>query len=152
MSGNKHNISFPNVAPTASSFWASSSDYCLVALDLGWVGCPLVQDAGIQSHFAIRRWWRGRWGGYGHCGTRQERSTLQLDAQGLGWLFAKLLLQHPNQRQQTAWRARHVMSASCDVTQGVDDTWTTCPTFLRGIWTLSRNAGFRCWSWLSAHV
>jgi len=26
------------------------------------------------------------------CGTRQERSTLQLNAPGLGWLFAELLL------------------------------------------------------------
>ena len=44
------------------------------------------------------------------------------------------------------------MSASCEVTQGVGDTWPTCPTLLRGIWDRSRRAGFRCWSWLSAHV
>jgi len=73
----------------------------------GLEGCPMVQDAGIQSQFARRRCWRGRWSGYKHCGTKQERSTLQLNAPGLGWLFATLLLQHPNRNQQTAsgvWR------------------------------------------------
>jgi len=44
------------------------------------------------------------------------------------------------------------MSASCEVTQGVGGTWVTCPTLLRGIWDRGRRAGFRCWSWLSAHV
>ena len=61
----------------------------------GLEGCPLVLDAGIQSQFARRRWWRGRWGGYEHCGTKQERITLHLNVPGLGWLFAELLLQHP---------------------------------------------------------
>jgi len=37
-----------------------------------------------------------------------------------------------------------VMSASCEVTQGVGDTWASCPTLLRGIWARSRRAGFRC--------
>jgi len=31
------------------------------------------------------------------------------------------------------------MSASCEVTQGVGDTWATCPTLLRGIWARSRS-------------
>jgi len=44
------------------------------------------------------------------------------------------------------------VSASCEVTRGVGDTWATCPRLLRGIWARSRSAGFRCWSWLSAHV
>ena len=40
--------------------------------------------------------------------------------------------------------------ASCEVTQGVGDTWATCTPLLRGIWGRSRKAGF-CF-WLSAHV
>ena len=71
-------------------------------------GCPLVQDAGIQSQFARRRWWRGRWGGCEHCGTKQECLTLRSNAPGLRWLFAALLLQHPNRSQQTASTARCV--------------------------------------------
>jgi len=35
----------------------------------------------------------------GMSGTRQERSTLLLNGPGLGWLFAELLLQDPNQSQ-----------------------------------------------------
>jgi len=35
----------------------------------------------------------------GMSGTRQERSTLLLNGSGLGWLFAELLLQDPNQSQ-----------------------------------------------------
>ena len=31
---------------------------------------------GIQSQFVRRGWWQGQWGGYEHCGTRQERSTV----------------------------------------------------------------------------
>jgi len=108
----------------------------------GLEGCPLVLDAGIQSRFARRRWWRGRWGGYEHCGTRQTRSTLRFNASWLGWLFAELLLQHPNRSQQAASGARRMMSASCEVTQGVGDTWAACPTLLRGIWARSRSAGF----------
>jgi len=94
----------------------------------------------------------GLWGGCERCGTRQERSTLQLNAPGLKWLFAMLLLQHPNRSQQVVSRVWHVMSAFCKVTQGVGDTWTTCPTLLRGIWSGSRNAGFRCWDWQWSNV
>ena len=36
------------------------------------------------------------------------------------------------------------MSSSCEVTKGVNDTWATCPTLLRGIWARRRRAGFRC--------
>jgi len=54
------------------------------------------------------------------AGTKLERSTLQMNAPGLGWLFAMLLLQHPS--QQAASGARRVMLASCEVTQGVGDT------------------------------
>ena len=64
------------------------------------------------------------------------------------WLFAQLLLQHPNRSQQAASGALHVMSTSCEVTQGVGDAWATCPTLLRGIWAQSRRAGFRCCIWL----
>ena len=52
-------------------------------------------------------------GGYEHCGTRQA---------GWLWLLAELLLQHPNRSQQATSGARHVMSVSCEVTQGVGDT------------------------------
>jgi len=38
------------------------------------------------------------------------------------WLFATLLLQHPNQSQQAASRVLRVMSAFCEATQGVGDT------------------------------
>jgi len=65
--------------------------------------------------------------------------------------FAMLLLQRPNRSQQAASGVRRVMSASCEVTQGVSDTWATCPTLLRGIWARTRRAGFRL-SWLSAHA
>jgi len=55
-------------------------------------------------------------------GTRQERSTLRLNAPGLGWLFVTLLLKHSNWSQQAASRVRRVMQASCEVTQGVGNT------------------------------
>jgi len=114
----------------------------------GLEGCPLVLDAGIQSRFARHRWWQGQWGGYEHCGTRQERSTLQLNSPGIGWLFATLLLQHLNRSLQATSGAQCVMLASCEVTQGVGDTWATCPTLLQGIWARSRRAGFSCCIWL----
>ena len=102
----------------------------------GWmparIGRLSAGDAGIQPQFERRRWWQGRWGGYEHCGTRHARRTLRLNGPGLGWLFAELLLQHPNRSQQAASVAQRVMSAPCEVTQGVGDTWATCPTLLRG--------------------
>ena len=64
----------------------------------------------------------GRSGGYEHCGTKQANSSLRLNAPRLGWLFAELLLQYPSQSQQAASGARRMMSASCEVTQGVGDT------------------------------
>jgi len=67
----------------------------------------------------------GRSGGYEHCGTKQANSSLRLNAPRLGWLFAELLLQYPSQSQQAASGARRMMSASCEVTQGVGDTWAT---------------------------
>ena len=45
----------------------------------------------------------------------------------LSRLFATLLLQHPSQDEQAASRVRHVMSSFCEVTEGVGDTWATCP-------------------------
>ena len=116
----------------------------------GLEGCQLVWDAGIQSQFARYHWWWGRQDGT--CGTRQECSTLQLNAPGLGWPFATLLLKHPNWSQQATSGGRCVMSASCKVTQAVSDTWATCPTLFRGIWAQSKRAVFRYWSWLSAHA
>ena len=114
---------------------------------LRWLeGCPLVWDAGIQSQFARRRWWRGRWGGYEHCGTKPERSVLRLNGPGIAWLFAELLLKHPSWSQQAASTARRVMSALCEVAQSVGATWATHPTLLRGIWARSRRAWYRCWS------
>ena len=86
--------------------------------------------------------WGDRWGGYEHCGTKQERSTLQSNGPGLRLLFTELLLQHPNRSQQAASGARRVMSASCKVTQGVGNTWATCPTLLRGIWFGAEGQGF----------
>jgi len=80
-------------------------------------------------------------GGFEHYGTRKKRSTLLLNGPGLEWLFAALLLQHPSPSQQAASRVRRVMSAFCEVTQAVGDTWTTCPTLLRGFWARSKAQG-----------
>jgi len=49
-------------------------------------------------------------------------NTLQSNEPGLGRLFATLLLQRPNRSQQAASGVRHVMLASCEVTQGVGGT------------------------------
>jgi len=76
-----------------------------------------------------------------HCSTRQECSTLLLDGPRLRWLFATLLAQDPSPGQLGASSLRRVMSAFF-VTQGVGDTWATCPTLFRGIWTWSKMAGF----------
>jgi len=92
--------------------------------------------------FVRRRWWRGRWGGCQHCGTRQECSALRLNARGLGTLFVKLLLQHPNRSQQAASGVRCVLSGACEVTHVVGDAWATCPNLFRVIWARSRRAGF----------
>jgi len=133
-------------------------------LEIVWLHSDEAQQAGclrglegcvrLRHPVTIRKalLMTGQWGGYEHCSTTQERSTLHLNGPGLGWLFATLLLQHPNRSQQAASGVRRVMLASCKVTQGVGGTWATCPTLLRGIWTRSRRAGFRCWSWLSAHA
>jgi len=40
---------------------------------------------------------------------------LWLNARGLGWLFAELLLHHPNWSQKATSGARRMMSASCQV-------------------------------------
>jgi len=74
----------------------------------------LSAGAGRRHPVTIRR--------YEHCGTRQERCILQLNAPGQRWLFATLLLQNPNRSQQAASRARRVMSAYREMTQGVGDT------------------------------
>ena len=58
------------------------------------------------------------------------RSTLRLNGPGLGWLSAELSLQHPKRIKQAASGARRMMSASCEVTQGVGDEWATGPTLL----------------------
>jgi len=94
----------------------------------GWMPARigrLSTGLGRRHPVAIRKesLMAGRWGGYEQCGTRQVRSTLRLNAPGQEWLFAALLLQQPNRNQQ----ARRVMSVSCEVTQGVVDTWATCP-------------------------
>ena len=75
----------------------------------------------------------GRWGGYEYCSTKQARSTLRLSAPGLGWLFTEFLLQHPSRSQQGDSGEQRMWSAFCEVTQGVGDTWATCPKLLRGI-------------------
>ena len=69
-----------------------------------------------------------------------------------GWLFAVLLLQHPSQSQQAASGVRRVMSSFCEGTRGVDDTWATCPTLLRGFRFRSRRAGFPWQRRLLDHV
>jgi len=49
-------------------------------------------------------------------------NTLKPNAPGPVRPLAELLLQHPNRRQKAASGARRVMSASCEVTQGVGVT------------------------------
>jgi len=75
------------------------------------------------------------------------------------WTRAKFAVRsvmprHPSPNQQAASIVRRVMSAFCELTRGVkiDDAWASCPMLLRGIWAWSRSAGFRRWSWFSAHV
>ena len=75
---------------------------------------------------SIRRVWALRL--QAGAAPKQERSTLQLNGQGPGCLFATLLLQRPSRSQQAASRVRRGMLASCGVTQGVGGTWATCPT------------------------
>ena len=58
----------------------------------------------------------GWWGGYEHCGTRQVHITPWLKVPGLGWLFAELLLQHPNQSEQAASGVWRMILTSCKVT------------------------------------
>ena len=86
-----------------------------------------------------------------HCGTKQEGSILQLNTPGLGWLFATLLLQHPNQNHKTARSAtRNVSFLRSDsrCRWYVNDLSNVTPRCL----PRSRRAGFRCWCWLSVHA
>jgi len=67
-------------------------------------------------------------GGINEAGVRTaapDRSalyTVRLYVPGLCWMFATMLLQHPNGSQQGASRRRRVMSDSCEVTEDVGDT------------------------------
>jgi len=113
------------------------------------VGCrhPVTIRKGSLAAGSIRRLWD-----CDHCSTRQVRSTLRLNGPVVRWLFATLLLQHPSQSQQAASRVQRMMSAFCEVTQGVGSTWVCCPTLLWGIWARSKRAGFHCCDWFLAHV
>jgi len=67
-----------------------------------------------------------------------ECSTLCLNVPQLWWLFTKLLPQHPSQSQQVATGARHVLSASCEVTrQYVSDLFNVTAKYL-GLWQKGR--------------
>jgi len=93
----------------------------------GWMPAKiwrLTTGAGCRHPVTIHKasLMAGSMGWYEQCGTRQERSTLRLNAPGLGWLIPTLLLQHPKQIQQAASGVRHVISASCEVAPGVGDT------------------------------
>jgi len=86
-----------------------------------------------------------------HWGTKQERSILQLNAPGLRWLFATLMLQHPNQSQQAARSATRDVSflrSDSRCRRYVSDLSNVTPRYL----PRSRRAGFRCWCWLSVHA
>ena len=57
------------------------------------------------------------------------------------WTRARLAVRNvvaPAPHQAASIRVRRVMSASCEVTQGVGDTWATCPTLLQGILAWNR--------------
>jgi len=47
-------------------------------------------------------------GGHEDCGPRQKRSTVRLNVLGLGWLFATLLLQHPNRIFELIWKSTFI--------------------------------------------
>jgi len=72
----------------------------------------------------------------------------ELQSPPIGNFLATVLLQHPNRSQQAVSRVRRKISASCEVTQGVGDTWATCPMLPWGIWARGRRAGFHSCSWL----
>ena len=63
--------------------------------------------------------------------------------------YSGLLRKHPC--QQAASGEWHVMSTSCEVTQGVGDTWATCPTFPQGVWVWIRKPRCCC-GLVLAHV
>jgi len=85
-----------------------------------------IRKASLMVGSISRAW--ALYQGQGHC----WNPALVQCSVTVGWLFAKLLLQHPNRSQHVASWVRRVMSASCEVTQGVGVTWATCPTSLRG--------------------
>ena len=143
-----------------SAEWSKCPGFRHSALETVWLLCdeaqqvgylrgledrPLVWDTGIQSQFAKRRWWWGQWGGYEHCSTKQERSTLQSNGSRLGWLFAPLLLQHPNQSQQAATRDVSFLWSDSRCWWYVSNRSNVTPRCVG-----CRRAGFYCWSWLSA--
>ena len=81
------------------------------------VGCrhPVtIRTASFMAR-SMRRVWALRY--------QKERSTLLLNGPGQEPLFAGFLLQQPSQSQQAASWVRRMMSAFCEVTRGVDDTW-----------------------------
>jgi len=96
----------------------------------------------------IRRAWALQY----QAGAQYYYSGLKVPCHG--WLFATLLLQHPSLSQQAASGVESVISAFCEVTQGIGGTSATCPRWLRdrSIWSPNRRAGFCCCGWLSAHV
>jgi len=78
--------------------WVSTSSATWIP---SWMG-RLSAGVGRRHPVTIRKasLMAGSKGRYEHCGTRKERSTLRLNAPRLGWLFAKLLLQHRNRTYQ----------------------------------------------------
>jgi len=102
--------------------WLHCDEAQLVGCLRGLESCPLVKDTGISHNSQGVVDGGVDKAGYEHCGTREEHSTLRLNAPGLGWLFAEILPQNPNWSQQAASGARRVTSASCEVTQGVGST------------------------------
>jgi len=61
----------------------------------------------------------GRWGGYEHCGTRQEYSAVKCNSAGVTVRRVVAPAPQPgySRSQQAASGVRRVMSASCEVTQ-----------------------------------
>jgi len=57
--------------------WILFQRYLIISRD-EWTKCLSDKNkslgVGIRSQFARRRWWQGQWGGYEHCGTKQERN------------------------------------------------------------------------------
>ena len=76
-----------------------------------------------------------------HCNAKWMSYTITLNAQGIMWLCAALLIQRPSQFQKTASEVRSGMSIFHQGTQGVSVVKEFCQRLLQNIWARSRMTG-----------